>query len=126
MKKIIYENKDQFDKSTWTLRKYNLGAFKELIFILLPTLKTSEKLLGTEIKKNTYEVKIKSYDKLFERVHQPITLIYEVIDNNTIKIIELTPKNIWFSNNLISYRGCIIEKDSAKQRFKVDINDMIK
>ena len=125
MKEIIYEDQDQFDKSTWTLKKYNRSAFKELIFILIPTLKTSSKLLGTEIKKNVYEVKIKNYDRLFERVHQPITLIYEVINNDTIKLIEITPKNIWLSNNLINYHGCIIEKDNQKQRFKVDLNEMV-
>ena len=125
MKEIIYDDKEQFDKSTWGLKRYNRSAFKDLVFILIPTLRTSDKPLGKEIEKNMYEVKVKNYDRLFEQVHQPITLIYEMIDNDTIKIIELTPKNIWLSNNLIEYRGCLIEKDNAKQRFKVDLVSMV-
>lgn len=126
-----YINEPEFRKSERYLKKYNMLAYKRLIFECYPSLKEG-KFLGEIIPSNnnqiiSYELKLPT-DAVFEKVYGSIKLYYNVYKKEK-KIImkELIPKELDSIDCFPSYKGVMVSKEiAAKDRFKINLLNMIK
>ena len=79
---IDYINENEFNKKERAIKKYNMLAYKKLLFDYYPALREGN-FLGTLISKDEKE-NIKKYelilptDKMFRKVHGDIVLHYSV------------------------------------------------
>lgn len=129
-----YINENEFKVKERTIRKYNMLAYKELIFDYYPKLKNGI-FLGTNIETNesehtlSYELKIPT-DKLFEKVHGEMRLHYIVYqDKGIILLTNITPDSILdegYRIELDTYKGVMISKSNPKKDiFKIELLNML-
>lgn len=129
-----YINENEFKVKERTIRKYNMLAYKELIFNYYPKLKNGI-FLGTIIETNedehtlSYELKIPT-DKLFEKVHGEMRLHYTVYqDKGIILLTNITPDSILdegYRIELNTYKGVMISKSNPKKdMFKIELLNML-
>ena len=83
-----YLNEAEFKKRERSVKKYNMFAFKKLIFDFYPEMKEGNflgKVVGEDEEKNTisYELSLPT-DDLFVKVHGEIVLHYDVYTNKNI------------------------------------------
>ena len=81
-----YLNENEFKKLERSVKKYNMLAYKKLVFEFYPEMKDGNflgKLVSSNSKDNTknYELKLPT-DDLFVRVHGEIILHYSVCENS--------------------------------------------
>ena len=95
-----YENENEFRKKERSVRKYNMLAYKKLVFEYYPTIREGN-FLGKKIteckKENTisYELKLPT-DALFSKVHGDIILHYTVyVDKNNVIITTVVPSIVF-------------------------------
>ncbi len=129
-----YLNENEFKKLERSVKKYNMLAYKKMIFEFYPELKEGNflgKLVGENIKNNTknYELKLPT-DELFIRVHGEIVLHYSVCENSHTIILEtITPESLLSEGHkqeLQAYKGVMISKaNQAKDKFKIDLLNML-
>ena len=92
-----YLNENEFKKLERSVKKYNMLAYKKLVFEFYPEMKDGNflgKLVSSNSKDNTknYELKLPT-DDLFVRVHGEIILHYSVCENSHTIILEtITPE----------------------------------
>ena len=120
---LIYRNENEFLKLERSLRKYNMVAYKKLIFEIYPKLKNGDSI-GSNIENNMYEIELPT-DKTSEIVYgTKYKLIYKKQDN-VIELIEILPKEILiegYKSELIMYKGVMIPKNKyEKYKFKIDM-----
>ncbi|MBR1414022.1 MAG: hypothetical protein IJ574_05090 [Bacilli bacterium] len=131
---LDYVNENEFKKLERALKKYNMGAFKELNFNYYPALRNGE-ILGVKVSQNkkagyeVYELKLPS-DKRFAQVHGEVKLIYKLLrSTNTILLDTITPTEILLEGHrseLSTYKGVMISKTNAsKDKFKIDLLSML-
>ena len=129
-----YINENEFKVKERTIRKYNMLAYKELLFNYYPKLKNGN-FLGTIIETNedentlSYELKIPT-DKLFEKVHGEMRLHYTVYqDKEIILLTNITPDSILdegYRTELNTYKGVMISKSNPKKdMFKIELLNML-
>ena len=129
-----YINENEFKVKERTIRKYNMLAYKELLFNYYPKLKNGN-FLGTIIETNedentlSYELKIPT-DKLFEKVHGEMRLHYTVYqDKGIILLTNITPDSILdegYRIELNTYKGVMISKSNPKKdMFKIELLNML-
>ena len=129
-----YINENEFKVKERTIRKYNMLAYKELLFNYYPKLKNGN-FLGTIIETNedentlSYELKIPT-DKLFEKVHGEMRLHYTVYqDKGIILWTNITPDSILeerYRIELNTYKGVMISKSNPKKdMFKIELLNML-
>lgn len=128
-------NENQFNKLEKSVKKYNMGAYKKLIFDYFPALKNG-KFLGKLIAVNSrdqiesYELKLPT-DEMFAKVHGEMVLYYDVYKEKGIVLLKtINPEDILTEGHkteLETYKGVMISKSNAERdMFKVDLLRMLK
>ena len=96
---IDYINENEFRKKERAIKKYNMLAYKKLLFDYYPSLREGNfqgVLVSTNEKDRIekYELTLPT-DKTFTKVHGNITLHYSVyLDQKTVMLETLTPEDI--------------------------------
>ena len=127
---LDYLDENYYKKLERSLKKYNMVAYKKLVFEFYPKLRTGE-FIGELISINkheqteTYELKLPT-DNLFIRVYGEVKLNYTVYRaQNTVMLNLLEPKDILMDGHkseLTAYKGIMISKANAqKEMFKIDL-----
>lgn len=123
-----YKNELEFRKLERSLKKYNMLAYKKLIFEYYPNLKNGQfigKPIKSEEDKVYYNLDLPT-DSMFAKVHGTISLQYCVlIKEKTILLDTIQPKHILMEGNnheLTTYKGVMISKSSPeKDMFKINL-----
>ena len=129
-----YLNENEFRKKERALKKYNMLAYKKLIFEYYPSLREGE-FKGVIVSKNTkekidkYELKLPT-DVMFSKVHGDIVLHYSVYKNQKIVMLDtITPEEILnegHQKELTTYKGVMVSKSHAdKDMFKINLLNMM-
>lgn len=92
---LIIPDENSYTLATRSLRKFNMTAYKQLLFEVLPSLRAGSNL-GTKQSDGTYKVYLKA-DSSFEFVYGKIYLIYSLEGKNAIMIHDLCPFNVLHS-----------------------------
>ena len=131
---IDYINENEFRKKERAIKKYNMLAYKKLLFDYYPSLREGNFqgiLVSTNEQNQTekYELTLPT-DKTFVKVHGNITLHYTVYLNQKTVILEtLTPEDILTEGHqkeLTTYKGVMISKSHKdKDMFKINLLNMI-
>ena len=129
-----YLNENEFRKKERAVKKYNMLAYKKLIFEYYPSLREGE-FKGVIVSKNTkekidkYELKVPT-DVMFSKVHGDIVLHYSVYKNQKIVMLDtITPEEILnegHQKELTTYKGVMVSKSHAdKDMFKINLLNMM-
>ena len=127
---VEYLNENDFRKKERSLKKYNMIAYKKLIFDCVPALRNGE-FQGVVVSKNSkegiikYEYKLPT-DRMFSQVHGDIKLLYTVYENQKIIMLDtLTPEDILSEGHqkeLTAYKGVMLSKSHAdRDMFKINL-----
>lgn len=131
---IEYLNENEFRKKERSVKKYNMLAYKKLMFDYYPAFREGE-FKGVAVSKNTkdgitkYELKLPT-DSMFSKVHGDIVLHYTVYANQKIVMLDtITPEEILregHQKELTTYKGVMVSKSHAdKDIFKINLLNMI-
>ncbi len=129
-----YLNENEFRKKERAVKKYNMLAYKKLIFEYYPALREGE-FKGVMVSKNTknavdkYELKLPT-DAMFSKVHGDIVLHYSVYKKQNIVMLDtITPEDILnegHQKELTTYKGVMVSKSHAqKDMFKINLLNMM-
>lgn len=131
---IDYVNENEFRKRERNLKKYNMLAYKKLLFEYYPALREGDfkGILVSSDKKNEiykYELKLPT-DRNFARVYSDIILCYTVYKTNkTIMLENILPDDILSEDHrkeLQTYKGIPISKSHAeKDMFKINLLNIL-
>ena len=129
-----YLNEAEFKKRERSVRKYNMLAFKKLIFDFYPEMKEGNflgSLVFEDKEKNidSYELVLPT-DEMFTKVHGEIILHYDVYkDKHIILLKTITPEDLLLEGHkteLGAYKGVMISKENAeKDMFKINLLNML-
>ena len=125
-----YLDENDFKKKVRSVRRYDMLAYKKLMYTYYPKLRKGN-FLGTEVSKNekdkevSYELKIPT-DELLKKVHGQIILHYTVrLETSTILLTNITPESILDEGHRAEespYIGVIISKTNPeKDLFKLNL-----
>ena len=127
---IDYINENEFRKKERAIKKYNMLAYKKLLFDYYPSLREGSfpgVLVSTNDKDNIdkYELTLPT-DKTFTMVHGNITLHYSVYRKEKIVMLEtLTPEDILTEGHqkeLTTYKGVMVSKSHKDlDMFKINL-----
>ena len=127
---IDYINENEFRKKERAIKKYNMLAYKKLLFDYYPSLREGNflgVLVSTNEKDNIdkYELTLPT-DKTFVKVHGNITLHYSVYtDQKTVMLETLTPEDILTEGHqkeLTTYKGVMVSKSHKDlDMFKINL-----
>ena len=131
---IEYLNENEFRKKERAVKKYNMLAYKRLIFNFYPSFREG-KFEGVVVSKNTsegitkYELKLPT-DSMFSKVYEDLILHYTVYDNQKIVMLNtITPEDILTEGHqkeLETYKGIPLSKSHAdKDMFKINLLNML-
>ena len=131
---IEYVNENEFRKKERAIKKYNMLAYKKLIFEFYPSLREGN-FLGVMVGNNTeegstkYELKLPT-DIMFNKVHGDIKLHYTVYHKQKIIMLDnITPDDILTEGHqkeLTTYKGVMVSKTHAqKDIFKINLLNML-
>ena len=131
---IEFLNENEFRKKERAVKKYNMLAYKKMIFEFYPAMRDGN-FLGVMTKhsnKNntsTYELKLPT-DIMFNKVHGDIVLHYTVYHNEKIIMLDnITPDDILLEGHqkeLTTYKGVMVSKShAAKDIFKINLLNML-
>jgi len=127
---LDYLDENNFKKLERSLKKYNMMAYKKLMFDFYPSLRKGD-FLGELVSINkheqteNYELQLPT-DNLFVKVYGKVKLSYTVYkDQNVVMLTGLEPKDILMDGHkseLTAYKGIMISKANAqKEMFKIDL-----
>ena len=127
---IEYIKENEFRKKERAIKKYNMLAYKKLLFDYYPSLREGNflgVLISTNEKDNIdkYELTLPT-DKTFVKVHGNITLHYSVYTDKKVVMLEtLTPEDILTESNqkeLTTYKGVMVSKSHKDlDMFKINL-----
>ena len=127
---LDYLDENEFKKLERSLKKYNMMAYKKLMFDFYPSLRKGEFLgelvsINKHEKTENYELQLPT-DNLFIKVYGKVKLSYTVYkDQNVVMLTGLEPKGILMDGHkseLTAYKGIMISKANAqKEMFKIDL-----
>ena len=127
---IDYINENEFKKKERAIKKYNMLAYKKLLFDYYPSLREGNfqgVLVATNEQDKTekYELTLPT-DKTFTKVHGNITLHYTVyLDQKTVILETLTPEDILTEGHqkeLTTYKGVMVSKSHKDlDMFKINL-----
>ena len=127
---IDYINENEFRKKERAIKKYNMLAYKKLLFDYYPSLREGNfqgVIVSTNEKDHIekYELTLPT-DKTFIKVHGNITLHYSVyLDQKTVILETLTPEDILTEGHqkeLSTYKGVMISKSHKDlDMFKINL-----
>ena len=127
---LDYLDENNFKKLERSLKKYNMVAYKKLMFDFYPKLRSGE-FVGELVSINkheqteTYDLRLPT-DSLFVKVYGEVKLNYTVYkQSNIVMLNNLEPKDILLDGHrseLTAYKGIMISKaNAAKEMFKIDL-----
>lgn len=127
---LDYLDENNFKKLERSLKKYNMVAYKKLMFDFYPKLRSGE-FVGELVSINkheqteTYDLRLPT-DSLFVKVYGEVKLNYTVYkSNNVVMLNNLEPKDILLDGHkseLTAYKGIMISKANVqKEMFKIDL-----
>lgn len=132
MKGYVFEylNENDFRKLEKSVKKYNMIAYKKLVFDYYPSIKEG-KMLGKLIETNsknqtkTYELKLPT-NEMFAKVHGDMKLKYTVYEDKHIILFNtITPTDILTEGHrseLSTFDGVILSKQNAERdMFKINL-----
>ena len=129
-----YLNEAEFKKRERSVKKYNMFAFKKLIFDFYPEMKEGNflgSLVFEDKEKNidSYELVLPT-DEMFTKVHGEIILHYDVYkDKHIILLKTITPEDLLLEGHkteLGAYKGVMISKENTeKDMFKINLLNML-
>ena len=124
-----YLNENDFRVKERSVRKYNMLAYKKMMFEYYPKMKTGD-FLGAAVSENKdgsimYELPLPT-DDMFSKVHGVITLHYTVyLDKKVILLTNITPEGILEEGHrteLGAYKGVMVSKaNKDKDMFKINL-----
>ena len=127
---IDYINENEYHKKERAIKKYNMLAYKKLLFDYYPSLREGNfqgVLVSTNDKEKTekYELTLPT-DKTFIKVHGNITLHYTVyLEQKTVILETLTPEDILTEGHqkeLTTYKGVMVSKSHKElDMFKINL-----
>ena len=131
---IEYLNENEFRKKERAVKKYNMLAYKKLIFDFYPSFRDGI-FNGVVVSKNTnegitkYELKLPT-DTMFSKVYEDLILHYTVYENQNIVMLDtITPEDILTEGHqkeLTTYKGVPVSKSHAeKDIFKINLLNML-
>ena len=131
---IEYLNENEFRKKERAVKKYNMLAYKKLVFDFYPAFRDGN-FMGVIVSKNTkdgitkYELKLPT-DRMFAAVHGDVKLHYTVYENQKIELlVSLTPEDILTEGHqkeLSTYKGVMVSKSHAdRDMFKINLLNML-
>lgn len=131
---IEYLNENEFRKKERAVKKYNMLAYKKLIFEFYPDFREG-KFDGVIVSKNAkdgivkYDLKLPT-DTMFSKVHGDIVLHYTVYEEPKIVMLNsISPEDILnegHQKELTTYKGVMVSKSHAeKDMFKINLLNMI-
>ena len=131
---IEYLNENEYRKKERAIKKYNMLAYKKLLFDFYPNLRDGN-FIGVITSHNekeettTYELKLPT-DAMFAKVYEDIILHYTVYENQKIVMLDnITPDDILTEGHqkeLNTYKGVPISKSRAeKDMFKINLLNML-
>lgn len=131
---IEYTNENEFKKKEKSVKKYNMLAYKKLIFDFYPSIKEGD-FKGVAVSTNKkddivkYELKLPT-DIMFAKVHGEMILHYTVYNKQKTVILDtITPEEILSEGHqkeLTTYKGVMISKSHAdKDMFKINLLNML-
>ncbi len=131
---IEYLNENEFRKKERSVKKYNMLAYKQLVFDFYPAFREGN-FKGVIVSKNSkdgitkYELKLHT-DELFTKVHGEMILHYTVYKNQHIVMLDtITPEDILdegHQKELSTYKGVMVSKSHAeKDMFKINLLNML-
>ena len=129
-----YLDENDFRKKERSVRKYNMLAYKKLVFEYYPEIRNG-KFLGEKVETNngedsvSYELELPT-DSLFKKVHGVIRLHYTVFtEKGIILLTNITPEDIFEEGHraeLSTYKGVMVSKsDPKRDMFKIDLLNML-
>ena len=131
---IEYLNENEFRKKERAIKKYNMLAYKKLLFDFYPALREGEfpgVMVSHSTKDNTskYELKLPT-DTMFNKVHGDIILHYTAYHKQKIVMLDnLTPDALLTEGHqkeLTTYKGIMVSKTNAqKDIFKINLLNML-
>ena len=127
---IEYLNENEFRKKERAVKKYNMLAYKKLVFDFYPAFRDGN-FMGVIVSKNTkdgitkYELKLPT-DRMFAAVHGDVKLHYTVYENQKLVMLDtLTPEDILTEGHqkeLSTYKGVMVSKSHAERdMFKINL-----
>ena len=127
---VEYLNENEFKKIERSLKKYNMLAYKKLIFDYVPSLRDGN-FVGVIVSKNSkegivkYELKLPT-DRMFAKVHGDIVLHYTLYENQKLIMLDtITPEEILSEGHqkeLTTYKGVMVSKIHAdRDMFKINL-----
>ena len=127
---IDYLNENNFKQKESTLKKYNMLAYKKLVYEYFPQMREGNFLgnmisFNEEINSKSFELMLPT-DALFVKVHGPMVLHYTVyISQNLIMLKTITPEailNEGHKTELKAYKGVMVSRNNAsKDLFKIQL-----
>ena len=131
---IEYLNENEFRKKERAIKKYNMLAYKKLLFDYYPSIRDGNfpgVMVGHSEKEATskYELKLPT-DSMFNKVHGDIILHYTAYHKQRIVMLDnLTPDDILTEGHqkeLTTYKGVMVSKTHAdKDIFKINLLNML-
>ena len=131
---IEYLNENEFRKKERAVKKYNMLAYKKLLFDYYPSLREGNfpGVIASSSKKDDtvkYELKLPT-DAMFNKVHGDIILHYTVYHKQRIVMLDnLTPDILLTEGHqkeLTTYKGVMVSKTNAeKDIFKINLLNMM-
>ena len=128
---IEYLNENEYRKKERAVKKYNMLAYKKLLFDFYPSLREGN-FIGVMTSRSekdattTYELKLPT-DAMFSKVHGDIVLKYTAYHKQRIIMLDdiATPDDILVEGHqeeLTTYKGVMVSKSHAqKDIFKKNI-----
>lgn len=117
---IDYVNENEFKKKEKAVKKYNMLAYKKLLFEYYPALREGnfQGVIVSTDKENgivNYELKLPT-DKMFAQVHGNIVLHYSVYEGQKIVMLKtLSPEEVLAEGHreeLTTYKGVMVTKSN--------------
>ena len=127
-----YLNENDFRKKERSVKKYNMLAYKKMMFEYYPSLRKGN-FLGLLLEKNKeYEKYVLELptDSMFAKVHGKLELHYTVYNEAKLIMLEnITPEDILLEGHkaeLSTYKGIMISKSHPeKDIFKINLLNML-
>lgn len=127
---IDYLNENNFRQKEGTLKKYNMIAYKKLIYEYFPQMREGKflgdmKSYNEELNSKNFELMLPT-DAMFVKVHGPMVLHYTVyLSQNLIMLKTITPEDILnegHKTELVAYKGVMVSRNNAsKDLFKIQL-----
>jgi len=130
---VEFINENEYRKKERSVKKYNMLAYKKMLFEYYPNFRKGIFIGDIEDDKgdgNTHYALTLPTDEMFRKVHGDIILHYFVNEEEKTVVLEtITPEELLtegHNSELTTYKGVMVSKShSEKDMFKINLLNMI-